>query len=194
MAVSLQFGRHWYSQVVWESAQTYKHFQQDIAFLFVAFSHQQVKASTTEGFLLAETCKFDDIAQRLLSVNQDVLQNVAKRMSDGEMVWPVTDDEKACFQLIHDLNHIDGKVSGSITSKKYMCSKIWSIRAYLGAPIWYITLSPANNKHPLCLYFVDDKENLDIELLWSEDEHYCLIASNPVAGACFFKFYGWDVH
>jgi hypothetical protein len=39
----------------------------------------------------------DDIAQRLLSVNQDVLQNIAKRMLDGEMVQPVTDDKKACF-------------------------------------------------------------------------------------------------
>jgi hypothetical protein len=165
-----------------------KRFQRDIAFPFVAFSHQQVKASTTGGFLLAETRKFDDIAQRLLSVNQDVLQNIAKRMSDGEMVRPVTDDEKACFQLIRDLDHIDGKVSGSITSKKYMRSEIWSMIAYLGAPIWYITLSPADNKHPLCLYFADDKENLDIELLRSEDERYRLIASNPVAGTRFFHF------
>jgi hypothetical protein len=163
-----------------------KCFQRDVAFPFVAFSHQQVKASTTGGFLLAETHKFDDIAQRLLSVNQDVLKNIAKRMSDGEMVRPVTDDEKACFQLIRDLDHIDGKVSGSITSKKYMHSEIWSMIAYLGAPIWYITLSPADNKHPLCLYLADDKENLDIELLRSEDERCRLIASNPVAGACFF--------
>ena len=32
-----------------------KRFQHDVCFSFVAFSHQQVKASTTGGFLLAET-------------------------------------------------------------------------------------------------------------------------------------------
>ena len=32
-----------------------KRFQHDVCFSFVAFSHQQVKSSTTGGFLLAET-------------------------------------------------------------------------------------------------------------------------------------------
>jgi hypothetical protein len=165
-----------------------KRFQQDVCFPFVAFSHQQVKASATGGILLAETQKFNEIANRLLSVNQDVLGNIAKRMSDGEIVKPSTEDESACFQLIRDLDHVDGKVSGSITSKKYMRNEIWSLIAYLGAPVWYITLSPADSKHPICLYFADNKEKLDVALSRSEDERYRLIASNPVAGARFFHF------
>jgi hypothetical protein len=165
-----------------------KRFQRDVCFPFVAFSHQQVKASTTGGILLAETQKFNEIANRLLNVNQDVLENIAKRMSDGEIVKPSTEDESACFQLIRDLDHVDGKVSGSITSKKYMRSEIWSLIAYLGAPVWYITLSPADSKHPICLYFADNKEKLDVALSRSEDERYRLIASNPVAGARFFHF------
>ena len=97
-----------------------KCFQHDICFPFVAFSHQQVRASTTGGLLLAETRNFSSIADRLLSVNQDVLQDLAKRMSIGKTVKPSTEDEKACFQLIRDLDLIDGKVDGSITSKKCM--------------------------------------------------------------------------
>ena len=160
-----------------------KRFQRDPCFPFVAFSHQQVKSSTTGGFLLAETRKFDDIAERLLNINQDVLQNIAKRMSSGEMVKPSSNDEVDCFQLIHDLDHIDGKDSGSITSKKYMRSEIWSMIAYMGAPVWYITLSPADNKHPICLYFADDKEKFNITLLRPADKRCRLIARNPVAGA-----------
>ena len=129
-----------------------KHFQRDVCFPFVAFSHQQVKASATGGILLAETQKFNEIANRLLSVNQDVLKNIAKRMSDGEIVKPSTKDESACFQLLRDLDHIDAKVSSSITSKKYMCNKIWSLIAYLGAPVWYITLSSADSKHLMSLF------------------------------------------
>ena len=165
-----------------------KRFQLDPCFPFVAFSHQQVKSSTTGGFLLADSRKFDDIAERLLNINQDVLQNIAQRMSSGEIVKPSSKDELDCFQLIRDLDHIDGKVSGSITSKKYMRSEIWSLIAYMGAPVWYITLSPADNKHPICLYFADDKEKLDVTLVRPADERYRLIARNPVAGARFFHF------
>ena len=165
-----------------------KRFQKDICFPFVAFSHEQVSASTTGGFLVAEKSNFSSIAERLLSVNQDVLENIAKRMSKGEIVKPSTEDETQCFQLIHDLDHVDGRVSGSITSKKYMRNEIWSMIAYMGAPFWYITLSPADNKHPVCLYFADNKERLDVQLLRTEDERYRLIANNPVAGARFFHF------
>ena len=165
-----------------------KRFQKDICFPFVAFSHQQIKASTTGGFLLAESRNFDNIANRLLNVNQNVLDDLAKRMSIGELIKPSTDDERTCFQLIRDLDHVDGKVDGSITSKKHMRSEIWSMMTYLGAPSWYITLSPADNKHPICLYFADNKEQLDVELIRSEDERYRLIANNPVAGARFFHF------
>jgi hypothetical protein len=151
-----------------------KHFQRDFCFPFVAFSHQQVKASTTGGFLLTETQKFEGITNRLLNVNQDVLENIAKRMSDSEVVKPSSEDEIACFQLIHDLDHIDGKVSGSITNKRYMHSEIWSLIAYLGAPVWYISLSPADNKNPISLYFADNKEKLDVTLSRTEDFVRCL--------------------
>ena len=124
----------------------------------------------------------------MLKINQDVLQNIAQRMSNGKVVKPSTEDEVDSFQLIRDLDHIDGKVSGLITSKRYMRSKIWSMIVYMGAPVWYITLSPADNKHPICLYFADNKEILDVSLRRSADERYRLIAKNPVAGACFFHF------
>lgn len=91
-------------------------------------------------------------------------------MSNGEVVKPSTEDERECFQLIRDLDHIDGKVCGSITSKKYMRNEIWSMIAYMGAPVWYITLSPADSKHPICLYFADNKEKLDVNLTCPADE------------------------
>ena len=55
-----------------------KRFQLDVSFPFVAFSHEQIKAATTGGFLLAEKAKFHGIAERLLNVDQTVLQNIAK--------------------------------------------------------------------------------------------------------------------
>jgi hypothetical protein len=164
-----------------------KRFQRDIAFPFVAFSHEQIKASTTGAFLLTERAKFKAVAERLLNVNQEVLADIGKRMSEGETVKALTADEKMCFQIIKDLDHVSGKVKGSITSKKYMRNEIWSLIVALGAPLWYITLSPADNKHPICLYFAGQSQSFSPWPL-SADKRYHLIAENPVAGARFFHF------
>lgn len=101
-----------------------KCFQHDIIFPFIAFGHEQIKASTTGGFILAETKKFNDIADRLLNVDQNTLANIAKCMSEGDIVQPANSDEELGFQVIRDLDHVTGKVSGSITSKKYMRNEI----------------------------------------------------------------------
>ena len=166
-----------------------KRFQTDIYYPFVAFSHSQVKSSTTGAFLLAEKRRFHDITNRILSVDQKVLANLASRISQGEMVIPETESEKACFQVIWDLDQVSQRVEGSITTKKYMRSEIWSLMAYHGAPSWYITLSPADVKHPICLYFADTKEEFDPgPSLRPYDERIRFIARNPVAGAHFFHF------
>ena len=39
-------------------------------------------------------------------------------MSEGELVQPQNEDEELCFQVIRDLDHVSGRVKGSITSKK----------------------------------------------------------------------------
>ena len=68
---------------------------------------------------------------------------------------PETTEEKNCFQLLNDLDHVGGFVKGSITSKKHMQNEIWSMISQLGAPSWFITLSPADSHHPICLYYAN---------------------------------------
>jgi hypothetical protein len=108
-------------------------------------------------------------------------------MAKGEIFKPSTPQEKDCFQVFRDLDHIGGKVSGSVTSKKYMINEIWSLIAHEGAPLWYITLSPADVKNPIALYYADQKLAFKPKIRVSED-HYRLIANNPVACARFFHF------
>ena len=162
-----------------------KRFQMDSHFSLIAFNHEQIKQSTTGGYLLAEKSKFDNISKRLMDVNIEVLSDLIKRMEHGERVKPETDEEKLCFQLTKDLDHVGGHVKGSLTSKKYMCNELWSLISFCGAPSWFITFSPADNMHPIPLYFADTKETFSPELK-SYQEQYALIANNPVAGARFF--------
>jgi len=116
----------------------------------MAFSYKQVKTVSTQSYLLVDQEHFAGILQRLLNLDQDVLAEIIGKMQKGEHVKPVTESEKTCFQVLHDLDYVSGKVNGSVTSKKYMRNEIWSLIAAKGAPIWYITLSPAPYPPILC--------------------------------------------
>ena len=104
-----------------------KRFQVDINFPFVAFSHAQTKSSTTQSFLLADQHRFGDIADRLLKVDQNVLADLTERLAKGEHIKPVTEAEKSCFQVIHDLDHVSGKMHGSTTSKNPCRSELFQL-------------------------------------------------------------------
>jgi hypothetical protein len=97
-----------------------KCFQMDTAFSFVAFSHEQIKATTKGSFLVAETSKFSSIAEHLLSVNQDVLADIAKRMANGETVKAANNDEVLCFQVIRDLDHVGSSTWFNLKQKTYV--------------------------------------------------------------------------
>ena len=164
-----------------------KHFQVDINFPFVAFSHEQIKASTTQSLLLIDQTRFNSITDRLLNLDQSVLTGIIEKMAQGEHIKPESNAEKACFQVIRDLDHVAGKMHGSTTSKKYMRNEIWSLIAHKGAPYWYITLSPADIQHPICIYFAQMNEEFKPNILLY-DEPLHSVCANPVAGARFFHF------
>ncbi|TFK62987.1 hypothetical protein BDN72DRAFT_776419, partial [Pluteus cervinus] len=164
-----------------------KRFQTDIHFPFIAFSHRQISTASTDGWLLAKKPKFDDISQRLLEIDHPTLNKLIQRLSAGEHVQAETEAEKQCYKVIHDLDHINKKVHGSITSKKYMRNEIWSLIAAKGAPSWYITLSPTDIHHPISLYYATTKEEFHPEV--QEYKHRIRsVSSNPVASARFFHF------
>jgi Helitron helicase-like domain at N-terminus/PIF1-like helicase len=165
-----------------------KRFQMDPHFPLIAFNHEQIKQCTSAGYLLAAKAKFANISERILNVNISTVESLAKRMEQGERIVPDTADEKLCFQLIKDLDHVGAHVKGSMTSKKFMRNELWSLISFMGAPSWFITFAPADNKHPICLYFADTQETFNPDQMRDHDTRYRLIANNPVAGARFFHF------
>ena len=166
-----------------------KRFQTDVNFPFVAFSHEQMMANTTQSFLLVEQKRFGEISNRLMNVDWAILDSLTKRLEAGEHVQLDTqsDSEKRCFQLLHDLDAISGRMHGSTVSKKFMRNEIWSLTNHLGSPSWYITLSPADIHHPICIYFAGTREKFTPEMP-SYDDRTRSVCQNPVAGARFFHF------
>ena len=90
-----------------------KHFQTDYHFPLVAFNHLQIRQSTTGGHLLTKKNMFSSIADRLSKLDTDVLLSLIERTKKGH-VKPVTEDEKICYQVIQDLDHIASHVNGSL--------------------------------------------------------------------------------
>ncbi|KAF8575055.1 hypothetical protein K439DRAFT_1277718, partial [Ramaria rubella] len=137
-------------------------------------------------WVLLDKVHFDDIVERLLSISIPVLTGMTNQMKNDEMVMAVTEDEKACYRLLNDLDHVSSHVDGSGTIRKFMRNECWSLLAYLGAPTWYITFSPADVKHPIALYLAAHKERIR-PVLNINEANYQLIADNPVASARFFQ-------
>ena len=164
-----------------------KRFQTDVNLPFVAFSHEQMMANSTQSFLLVDQTRFGDISERLMNIDWATLNNITTRLEAGDHISPQTDDEKRCFQLLRDLDAVSGKMHGSTTSKKYMRNEIWSLINHLGAPSWYITLSPADIQHPICIYFAGTNEKFSPNMP-SYDDRARMVCQNPVAGARFFHF------
>ena len=164
-----------------------KRFQKDLYFPMIAFNHEQMKSSSTRSFLLTKRRNFPSVAKQLLSLKPGVLEAISKRMASGEHVKPVTEDEKKCFAILDNIDLIGGSVKGSITSKKHMRNEIWSLVVFKGAPSWFITFSPADSKHPICLYYAD-KDIHFTHKLRSVTERDMLVLSNPVAAARFFDY------
>lgn len=75
-----------------------KRFQLDQHFSLIVFNHEQIKASATGRFLLAEKKNFDDVVARLSCITKSTLESLIERLKDSP-VTAQTEEEKRLFQL-----------------------------------------------------------------------------------------------
>ncbi|KAF5340793.1 hypothetical protein D9611_007531 [Ephemerocybe angulata] len=125
-----------------------KRFQTETRFIIVAFNDEQIKESKNGSIVLTRRSNFASIASRVHKINPVVIKDIATRLQEGERVIPETEEEKLCFSIMDQIDHVGSSVHGSLAGKKNMRSEVWSLIANRGAPSWFITLSPADNKHP----------------------------------------------
>ncbi|KAI5823011.1 hypothetical protein K523DRAFT_191492, partial [Schizophyllum commune Tattone D] len=163
-----------------------KRFQEDLYFPMIAFNHEQIAASSTASNIMVRRADFPRIMDKLYTMNLSVLGQLSRRLEEGEGVIAETDDERTCFEVIRNLDYIGGHVQGSVTAKKYMRNEIWSLINFMGAPSWFVTLSPSDSSHPIALYFAD-RDTVFKPTLKNWKERSDLVARNPVAAARFFN-------
>lgn len=165
-----------------------RRFQTDDYFPFIAFNHEQIRASATGGYLLTTRRNFPAVAENLLNLDRAALQRLIDRGRDGHSVSPQTPEESACMSLLTVLDHVGGQVPGSTTQKKYQRNEIKSLIICYNVPLFFITFSPVDFKNPLCLYYCG--ESIDLltgsGVFPSAGHRLASIADNPVACAKFF--------
>ena len=165
-----------------------KRFQTDDHFVLIAFHHLQIRNASLASFLVTEKAGFPVMAQRLLTVDFTVLRSLVDRLERGPVASAsLTRQEKDCFDLLRDLDVIRSHVDGFVTSKRFMRTEIWSLIVHLGAPSWYVTISPADINHPLCIYWAGLDEKFQPNLS-RHQEAVAQVVNNPVAAARFFHF------
>jgi hypothetical protein len=162
-----------------------KRFQTDFYFPMIAFNHEQIKGCTTGSFLLAKRRSFGKFAEDLQTLDLSTLEDMSNRMSDGELVHPDTEAEKFCFRVLSEVDHVGRYVTGSLTKKKHMRNEIWALISFISAPSWFLTLTFADNRHPISLYYADADMTFKPEIRTS-NERNLLCSMNPVAAALFF--------
>jgi hypothetical protein len=132
-----------------------KRSQTDARFVLIAFNHEQMKAGSRASFILAKRSNFLSITSTVSRIEPTVLMDISRRLQARERVIPETKAEKLCFLVMDQIDYVGTSIQGSMAGRKNMRSELWSLIAYQGAPSWFITLFPVDNKHPLCIYWAD---------------------------------------
>ncbi|KAI0355614.1 hypothetical protein OH77DRAFT_1359515, partial [Trametes cingulata] len=165
-----------------------RRFQTDRYFPFVVFNQEQVRASTTGGYLLTERANFKSVADKILNTDKDVLQKLIDRGRNGWISEPYSEDEKRCMELLTLVDFVAAKVAGSSSQRRKQRSELRSLIIAYNMPMFFITFAPVDFKHPICLYYCGQAVDLTDRApdLPSCANRLRLIASNPVACARFF--------
>ncbi|KAJ2913599.1 hypothetical protein MD484_g6811, partial [Candolleomyces efflorescens] len=162
-----------------------KRFQEDAGFVIVMFNHQLIRQGTSGSFMLVKRNNFDNVADKIRNISQSVLSSISQKLKDNPRYRPETPEEKLCFSLLDQIEYVGGQVDGSLAKKKYQRNELWSLVSFSNAPQWFLTLSPADNKHPLCIYMASHDIEFKPEIKgYAERQH--LVTRNPVACARFF--------
>ncbi|KAF6741985.1 hypothetical protein DFP72DRAFT_831843, partial [Ephemerocybe angulata] len=162
-----------------------KRFQKDSGFIIVLQNHNLIRQSSGGSFITMKRNNFTQTAETIKKLDPGVLLTISERLRNGGRFYPQTPEERKVATLMDHVETIGSHVDGSLARKKYQRGEIWSMINYLNTPSWFITISPADSKHPLCVYWASKDIEFKPEIK-GYAERQRLVTRNPVACARFF--------
>ena len=164
-----------------------KRFQMDESFIFLCFNFAQVRQSHTSARLCTRRRYFDGLSTTIHNLKAAVIQRMAARATEGHAHNPDDPDEVAVAKVLKLVQTSSERVYNSIGAKKRQRKQLWSVVEQIGAPTWFITVSPPEHRSPICLYYADTAIEINLDERTKEEARK-LISQNPVAGARYFHF------
>ena len=164
-----------------------KRFQYDETFTFFVFNLMQIREAAKGAFITTRRKDFDYVAKSLGTLKVETLDKLIRKVTSGVRADVTNREEAECLKVLRLLQSSSTHVYGSISAKRVMRKHLWSMVEQLGAPTWFITVSPPEHKSPICLYFADKALPFSLEKR-TADRARQLIAQNPVAGARYFHY------
>lgn len=162
-----------------------KRFQRDAGFLIVQMNHQLIRQGSTGSFIAMKRGNFGRVAGEIDKLDPGVLRTIIERLINGGRFFPKTPEERRVSTLMDQIDVVGSYVDGSLAKKKFQRGEIWSLINFLNAPNWFITISPADQRHPLCIHWASNDAEFRPEIKsYKERQH--LVTRNPVACAQFF--------
>ncbi|KAF5331190.1 hypothetical protein D9611_013146 [Ephemerocybe angulata] len=173
------------NHVIWLLMYHDKRYQTAASPLMVFFNHSLIQQSSGGSFITMKRNNFGRAADAIQKLDGSLLLAISERTKNGGRFIPQTPEEQRCATLLDQVEVVGNHVDGSLAKKKYQRGQIWSLIHYLNAPAWFITVSPADSKHPLCVHWASRDIEFKPEIKASK-ERLLLISSNPVACTRFF--------
>lgn len=164
-----------------------KRFQMDETFTFFVFNLMQVKESGRAAFITTRRKDFKTVAEKFTTLSTAALDRLIAKNAMGMMADLRNKEEADCISILKLLQCTSRNVFGSMSAKRSMRKQLWSMVEQIGAPTWFITVSPPEHKSPICLYYADTQVPFSLEKR-TADRARELIAKNPTAGARYFHY------
>jgi hypothetical protein len=168
-----------------------RRFQTDEYFMFIAFNIIQLRATSSQSYVVAKRSNWKSVEALLSRIDLDVLQSVIDKSAANPKAAfrPSSAAEQDIQTLLKHIEDVSSTAKGSNLSKRRMRTQIKSIILSHGAPTFFITFAPVDINSPLCVYFAGQRVDLDsyAPALPNAGQRLVAIARNPVAGAEFFR-------
>ncbi|KZS93687.1 hypothetical protein SISNIDRAFT_396662, partial [Sistotremastrum niveocremeum HHB9708] len=181
-----------------------RRFRSHRLFMFVALNVIQKHMAQLKTYLTVRRDYFETIANKLLSIDPKIIDEVAELVNRENGFASLTDEQRSVFTLLNQINAVAARVPGSAASKLNNRNDMRAYAGFFGIPAIYITMNPTPVHSPIFqAYIGNEKINLfeRYPILPKRKVRAVSIAEDPVAAADFFEhtvqcflqhMLGWD--
>lgn len=173
-------------------------FQTHLSFIFAMHNIMMLRRSSYQSRLAVRRAWWDQAMTAMETIDEETLVQLTATLSarkarkDYSKYEPANDTEKAVFELLKYVDYVSDHIEGSTAEVLTMREEMRALTRDSGTPSIFFTLNPADTYNPLASYVagrdIDLDSRFDIpDSRFTSFDRARSLASNPVAGAEFFK-------